>query len=177
MRGRKALVAVAAALVLLLAGGWYWGSPWWTLRQMKQAAEARDADKLAAYVDFPKLRESTKSQLRTRLMAEMEKPGAKEGMGALGAAFGIAMMGPMVDALITPDALRLAFVKAPQKREAALGKEPPLGADATDPDIVRVGLDEFRLRKKGAGGGEGDLVFRRHGLGWKLEEIRVGKGS
>jgi hypothetical protein len=89
----------------------------------------------------------------------------------------MAMMGPMVDAVLTPEALRLAFVKAPPTAGRAAAKGPPLGADATDADVVRVGLDEFRLRKKGSPGGKGDLVFRRHGLGWKLEEIRIGKGS
>jgi hypothetical protein len=31
----------------------------------------------------------------------------------------------------------------------------------------------IRLRKKDAKGEAGDLIFRRHGLGWKLEEVRL----
>jgi hypothetical protein len=34
--------------------------------------------------------------------------------------------------------------------------------------LVRTGASEFRVRREG-----GDLIFRRHGLGWKLEEIAL----
>jgi hypothetical protein len=172
MRRRKTIIAAAAAL-LLVAGGWYWGSPWWTLRQMREAAEARDAQALSSYVDFPTLRETTKSQLRTQLMAQADAPEEKEGFGALGAAFGMALMGPMVDTLLTPEALRLAFLKTPQRKAESGGKQAPLGADASEAELVRTSFGEFRLRKKDSKGEEGDLIFRRHGLGWKLEEIRI----
>lgn len=70
--------------------------------------------------------------------------------------FGGLVAGPAVDALISPKALRLALGK---------GRS---GGGAGEVDLVRTGAGEFRVRRE-----RGDLVFRRHGLGWKLAEIRL----
>ena len=143
MRTSKWILAAAAALALL-AAGWWFGSPWWTLWRMREAAEAGDSATLASYIDFPAVRASTRAQLRPRL-------------GGLGAA----LARPAVDALVSPTALRLALLR---KRER------PDGAGL---DLIRTGAGEFRLHREGAGGGRGDLVFRRRGLGWKLVEVRI----
>jgi hypothetical protein len=130
-------VLIAAAALLLLAGGWWLASPWWTLSRMRDAAEAGDARTLAAYIDFPALRASTKAQL----------PGP---LGRLAR--------PAVDLLVTPAGLRLALMKRPEASEGEL-------------ELVRSGVNEFRLRREG----KPDLVFRRHGLGWRLSEVWFGR--
>ena len=142
------LFAGAAAALLILAAGWWFGSPWWTLWRMREAAAAGDSDTLASYIDFPAVRASANAQLRPRL-------------GGLGAAFAR----PAVDALVSPTALRLALLK---KRERA---------DGAGLELIRTGAGEFRLHREGAAAGKGDLVFRRHGLGWKLVEVRIVRGS
>jgi hypothetical protein len=154
---RKSWTLAAAALLVLLAAGWWFGSPWWTLWRMREAAEAGDSEALAAYIDFPALRASTREQLGSRL-------------GPLGGL----VAGPALDAAISPEALRLALGKG---RGSAGGGEKGAGAasgrgDGSEPpdvDLSRSGASEFRVR-----GRHSDLVFRRHGLGWKLEEIRLG---
>jgi hypothetical protein len=144
--GRKARIAIAAALLTALAGaGWWFGSPWWTLWRMREAAEAGDARALESYIDFPAVRASTKAQLGPRL-------------GSLGAA----LARPAVDALVSPAALRLALAK-PRKRRAEAGEL----------ELIRAGASEFRLHRPDATGGRGDLVFRRRGLGWRLTEVRI----
>lgn len=170
------LIVTAAAL---LGGGWYFGSPWWTVWRMRAAAEARDAEALAAYVDFPALRASSKTQLRRELGAEAVRARESgDGLAALGAAFGAAVAGPAVDALLTPEALRRLFAAAP---EAEAGGKRGAGASgagqAPEYAISREGFDRFRLHRSGRAGEQGDLLFRRHGLGWKLEEIRLDRGS
>jgi hypothetical protein len=152
------IVAIAAALVLLAGAGWWLGSPWWTLWRMREAAEAGDSEALAAYIDFPALRASTREQLGSRL-------GPLAGLVA----------GPALDAAISPEALRLALGKG---RGSASGGAKAAGGgrgEASEPqdvDLSRTGASEFRVR-----GRRSDLVFRRHGLGWKLEEIRLSSGS
>lgn len=138
MRTRSWILAAAA--VALLSAGWWFGSPWWTLWRMREAAEAGDAAALAAYIDFPAVRASTRAQLRPRL-------------GPLGSA----LARPAVDALVSPAALRLAL----RTRRG--------GSEAADAELVRTGASEFRLRRQG----HRELVFRRHGLGWKLSEVRL----
>ena len=67
------------------------------------------------------------------------------------------LAGPAVDALVSPAALRLAL-------RGGRGD----GGGGAKLDLDRTGASEFRLRR-----GNKDLVFRRHGLGWKLEEISL----
>jgi len=139
MRKSRTIALAAAALLLLAGTGWWFGSPWWTLWRMREAAQAGDADALAAYIDFPALRASTRTKLAPRL-------------GPLGGA----LARPAVDALVSPAALRLALGR---------GRG---GRGGGEVDVDRTGASEFRLRR-----GRQDLVFRRHGLGWKLEEISL----
>lgn len=142
MRKGRTFALAAVALLALLAAGWWFGSPWWTLWRMREAAQAGDSDSLAAYVDFPALRASTRAQL---------------GLGPVGGL----LAGPAVDALVSPEALRLA-----------LGKGRGGGGEPGEIDLSRTGASLFRVRR-----GKHDLLFRRHGLGWKLEEIRLSSPS
>ena len=170
---RKGLAVASALALLLLVGGWYFGSPYWTLWRMREAAEARDAQALAGYVDFETLRRTTKSQLREQLAAEREG-GGEDPLRELGATFASALIGPAVDAMITPEALRYAFLAKGARRQGNGGAAQHRPAiDASDVEILRTGASEFRLRRKGNRDEQGDLVFRRHGLGWKLEEVRL----
>jgi Protein of unknown function (DUF2939) len=137
MRARPWILPAAAALLAFAAAGWWFGSPWWTLWRIREAARAGDSATLAAYVDFPALRASTRKQLGPSL-------------GPLGAAVA-------ARALVSPAALRLAL--AGGRRD---------GGEAGEVEVVRTGASEFRVERGGR-----TLVFRRHGLGWKLEEIRL----
>jgi len=186
---RNKILLIAAALVGL-AAGWYFASPRWTLWQMNDAAEARDSDRLAAYIDFPTLRETTKAQMKAQLMAKAQQDGgAQGGAASLGAVMGLALIGPVIDSTLTPETMRAAFEKVPAKAQgAARGgsagvpaggaakaapDQRPLGIDPDNMKIVQKGPNEFRLRKKDAKTEAGDLIFRRHGLGWKLEEVKL----
>ena len=65
MAGPKWKIAALAAALIVIASGalWYFESPAWTLKGMKDAAQSNDADALNAYVDYPSLRESLKAEL------------------------------------------------------------------------------------------------------------------
>lgn len=176
-----------AALVgiCVLFGAWVFGSPHWTLYQMRDAARDRDADAFAKYIDFPPLRESLKSQLRAQMLAEAQRPESARGFGAAGAMFAMALVDPMIDGLLTPDAMRVMFAEreeaAPQEQQAPPGgkagnatpqrRRAPLGVN-TDGASVSYGLNEFHLRT-GDGTGSAVVVFTRHGLSWKLSDIRI----
>jgi hypothetical protein len=80
---KSSIVAVILLLIVAAGVGWYLESPSWTLKQMAEAAQARDADKLSAYVDYPKLRESTKSQLKAAMSARLTS-GRSNGFEAVG---------------------------------------------------------------------------------------------
>lgn len=156
MRRPRTVALAAAALLAVAAAGWWLASPWWTLWRMREAAEAGDSQALSAYVEFPALRASTRAQL-----------GAK--LGPLGGL----VAGRALDAAISPEALALALGNGRGRASGGANATPggvARGPDseARDIDLARTGASEFRVK-----GRRSDLVFRRHGLGWKLEEIRL----
>ena len=56
-----------------------------------------------------------------------------------------------------------------KSREGGGGVEGGAGAgEPREGELFRTGAGEFRVNR-----GRGCLIFRRHGLGWKLEEIRL----
>ncbi len=164
MKSRFVLAAIA--ILIAVGAGWYFGSPRWTLYQMKAAAEAGDVEKLASYIDFPKLRSSLKEELKANAAAQLQKA---KGMEALGAMLAINMVDGLVDGMVTPSVLRKVFV-----RDKRSGPEGMTAVDATANDVVidRSTFDRFVLRSPNAG--TGALIFDRSGLGWKLTGIRMG---
>ncbi|HEX8222245.1 MAG TPA: DUF2939 domain-containing protein [Allosphingosinicella sp.] len=74
-------------------------------------------------------------------------------------------LGGLGSALLTPTALRLALASRLNGR-----------AGAGEFKVIRSGASEFRLHRQGRAHGKVDLVFRRHGLGWKLAEVRLAPG-
>jgi hypothetical protein len=165
-RGTKWAV-IGALLFVALGAGWYFASPWWTLREMKLAAEAGDADRFASYVDFPAVREDAKAEILARLTAQTQKDDSA--FGALGMALGTAMVGPIVDQMVSPAGLRAAFIVKRNSPSAGRDKAPAGVHVAEEPVLVRRGFSEFMVasRERPKSG----LVFTRHGLGWKLSGL------
>lgn len=169
--GKTRIAALAFALLIVAAGvGWYVASPGWTLHQMKAAADADDPDALNAYIDYPALRENLKAEVVGQMTAEANKD--TSGLGGLGLAIGTAMVGPAIDGLVTPAGVRAALRA---KREQAQVAAAPKAASALrvpdDPVIVRRGFSEFVVASKRQPGS--GLVFKRHGLSWKLSGVEL----
>ena len=170
MANLKTRVAALAAAALIIAAGvtWYLASPGWTLHQMKAAADANDADALNSYIDYPALREDLKAEIMGQMMAEAKKD--RSGFGGLGLAIGTAVIGPVIDSLVTPAGMRAALTA---KRDQAQTKAAPQAASALrvpdDPVIVRRGFSEFLVTSKRQP--RSGLVFKRHGLSWKLSGV------
>jgi hypothetical protein len=171
MTKRPALIAaIVALLIVAAAAAWWFASPLLTLKDMRDAAAANDADRLSAHIDYPALREDLKADLMARMMAEMGKD--KSGFGTIGMAFGSALIGPVIDGMVSPAGLRAAFV-AKQNQPAATGLKAAadrpaldIGKDVT---IRHDGIDQFAVVPRDPRGGT--LIFRRHGLTWKLSGI------
>ena len=168
----KLLGFIAGIAILLAAGGWWFASPWWTLKAMREAAAAHDEKALSAHVDYPALRASVKS----RIAKQMAGSGGGDGGETL-ATVVAAIAAPIVDAAITPQGVQAMFevrdvtrpggaAPAPATTESVL---PSLPAANDHPAIERDEIDQFRVHWQEPG--TGTMVFRRHGLGWKLVGI------
>lgn len=129
---------------------------------MQSALTARDAGTFSTYIDFPGLR----SDLKADAFAEIAKEARGEDESAAGfAVLGAAMMGPMIDGVISPDGLRALFaMKNPDGRDFGI-----MNAASDGAKIVRTGISEFRV--KDAQGGA--LIFKQSGFGWKLSGIEA----
>jgi hypothetical protein len=168
--GKWKIAAVVAALIVIAASGlWYFESPAWTLKGMKDAAQSNDADALNAYIDYPALRESLKAELMARMMTGARKD--KSGFGALEMAFGSAMIGPMIDGLVSPAGMRAALLESRQANTATAGPAASALHVPKQPVIVRRNFSEFVVTAKDQP--HSGLVFKRHGLSWKLSGVEL----
>lgn len=163
MRGGS--LSAAALAFAVAATAWHFGAPWWTLRDMRAAAEARDAGALARHVDFPALRDSLKSELAAAMIAAAASE--HEELSALGAALGLAMLDPVVDGMVSPKGLRLLFAAEPPRGGEAT---PVAGLAARDVAIDREGFSTFRVTRVDDPAA-GALVFRRSGYVWRLAAV------
>ncbi len=161
---------ITAVAVLLIAGAVAWDrlSPGRTLNSMVAAAKANDADKLSAYIDYEALRRDMKADLAVRLEREAKKRSGER--AELGLVMGRALMGPMVDAMVSPRGMKAAFA-AMKVGEAARGERGP--GEPPEPVIDREGLGRFLVRNPATP--DSALVFERRGLGWKLVGIELGE--
>lgn len=166
-RARWKIAAVAAVLIVIASGAlWYFESPAWTLKGMKDAAQSHDADALNDYIDYPALRESLKAELMAQMMAEAQKD--KSGFGAFGVTIGSALMRPMIDGLVSPAGMRAALLA---NRQTNAGRAASALHVPEQPVIVRQSFSEFLVTTKGQP--NSGLIFKRHGLSWLLSGVRL----
>ena len=160
-RTRTAAIALAAFIVVAGAG-WYWASPWWTVRSMKQAADARDVASLSRNIDYTALRSGMKRELRARV--------AEDGgdQGVLGALISGGIADRVVDLALTPEGMRAVFATAPMASTARPGAAK---LNANEMAVRRDGFGQFRLVR--SDGKRGALIFRLRGATWMLSDVEL----
>ncbi len=165
-RGR--LILAGAAALFISATGWYYGSPWWTLWRVREAARAGDAETLARHVDVAAIAADAKAQLLdTRRAWVASIPADNPNLGGLLAVIDRALERPGVMDF-------RPWLATIPIRFAGLGES--AGNSVYRPYVVHRGLDAFEVRQQGASLEYGPrLTFRRHGLGWKLVAVRWGQ--
>ena len=103
------IVKLAIVVLGLAFCIWMYFAPHLTVRSMRLAAERGDAEALSAHIDFPALRESVKRQLADAMDERIGGNDTASALGALGARLATAIADPMIDAMLTPQALLLMF--------------------------------------------------------------------
>ena len=110
------LLAAGAGLII---GGYAYASPYIAINGIRTAAQEGDTKKLKKMIDFPEVRSSMKEQIKSAVTIKMTKELSDNPF----AAFGMAMVGGMVDNLVddlvTPTAIKAMLVdgKTPQEAE------------------------------------------------------------
>jgi Protein of unknown function (DUF2939) len=164
-RGRILLLG-AALTGLFLA--WYVGSPWWTLRRMEAAARAGDWATLASYMDMDAVRKASEANAAAGQRGALQY--AREAHTERERDFGLA------NAETFRQMARAGPAQLAKDAEDAIAFRPTeliAGSLWLDPRFERSGLDTFTIRRN-ATPSPGTFVFRRYGLGWKLDAVRWG---
>jgi len=137
-----------------------YASPYYALHQIKTALAERNAEALAAHVDFPALRASVKTQLEASMARSIEATaGSGNPLAALGQRVASAMLGKMVDTMVSP-----AGVVALVNKSAV---SPQTDADADAP------AEGARKKADYAAG----YALRRARQGWRCAGRRAGPAA
>lgn len=119
----KPLLIVVLAVAVVAAIGYAYASPYVALGRLKSAIDARDAQAISEYVDFPSLRISLKQQVTEELMRRIDAVKKNNPFAAIGALIGSALVGPLVDAYATPDGVAALMSGLPPRGNP--GERPP----------------------------------------------------
>ncbi|WP_396330433.1 DUF2939 domain-containing protein [Burkholderia anthina] len=119
----KPLLIVALAVVVIAAIGYAYASPYVALGRLKSAIDARDAQAVSEYVDFPSLRISLKQQVTEELMRRIDSVKKNNPFAVIGALIGSALIGPLVDAYATPKGVAALMSGIPPRGNP--GERPP----------------------------------------------------
>ena len=187
MKARWTGAVVAAAIVFIAAG--YLLSPYWALYQLRSAAADGNGERVAAYVDFPAVRDSLKAEFAARMVRGAESPGTGQALSGIGQTFAKQMLNGVVDAMVSPETVSamIRWGKAPRALlpdSKRLEATPGTNKDAATPHLrqryTSVNTFEAALVDPKTNDDTLVTVLTRQGLfGWKLTAVRlpsVGKG-
>ena len=172
-------ITIAAAVAVIAVAATAYATPYYTLHQIKTALAERNADALAEHVDFPALRASVKTQLEASMARSIAATaGSDNPLAALGQSIAGAMLGKMVDAMVSPAGVVALVNKSavsPQARAAGDADAPADGARKKAAySAGYTGLNTFVVRAQDGNAQDGALVLQRHGVwGWKLSSIEI----
>jgi Protein of unknown function (DUF2939) len=129
MQGRftRSMAITLVVVVVLIALAFGYASPYIALDRLKRAADARDAQTVNQYVDFPALRDSLKQQLAGLLERRIGGGAHGNPLAAIGAMIGAALIGPLVDSYATPDGVAALLNGMPPRGEPGERPLPPPG--------------------------------------------------
>ncbi|MFT4065663.1 DUF2939 domain-containing protein [Paraburkholderia sp.] len=185
----RPLLITLIVVIVIAALGFVYASPYIAVNNLKRAADARDAQTVNQYVDFPALRDSLKQQVADMLTRRLEADSGSK-MATIGAVIGVTLIGPLVDAYATPDGVAALLNGMPPRGTPGEQPEaPPATSDTEAPTAPAANsapparqstagyrsLNEFVVTFwRGEGNANYSAIFRREGLiTWKLAAINL----
>jgi hypothetical protein len=199
-RTTRSVFTALGVLVLVAMLGFVYASPYIALNRLKRAADARDAETVNEYVDFPALRASLKEQVAALLTRRVDMQRSGNPLAILGAMIGAAVIGPLVDSYATPNGVAAILNGIPPR--GAPGERPPetsatasanasSASDTPASGIAQApaeppaqppattagyqGLNTFVVTyRHGVGDARYSAIFHREGLvSWKLVAVNL----
>src|SRR6185436_7220516 len=103
MAAKRSPFSTLLVLAVLFAGVWLYFTPYLALNRLQKAARNGDSEAMAEMVDFPSLRESVKTNVRTQVERAVGR--RSNPIGVLGGLLAGAVTSPLVDAFVTPQGI------------------------------------------------------------------------
>ncbi len=174
---RTLAIASLTSVAALVLAYWYF-SPYLVMRNMRVAAEQKDAQTFNQLVDYPQLRESLKGQMA--VLVAQRTSSSTDAQALAGAAMAMAFVTPLIDALVRPEIVMHAM----RNGQFALKPDNAPHGVASDQQnkgpvwrFTRTGADQVIAYAQEAGqpnGPEVGMVFQRTGFAdWRLTELRI----
>ena len=194
-RTSRSIVIALLVVVVVAVLGVIYASPYIALDRLKRAADARDAQTVNQYVDFPLLRGSLKDQVGQLLTRRIDIQKSGNPLAMIGAMIGAALIGPLVDSYATPDGVAAILNGIPPKGDP--GEKPPGPSESSGAVVAAPGaaqapppsapkpppqttagyrsFDTFAVNyQHGTGDARYSAILRRYGLfSWKLVAVEL----
>jgi hypothetical protein len=161
------------SLALCVAAAWLYFTPYMAVNKLQAAAEAGDAQVLNEMVDFPALRTSIRTEIQSATARGIQKDGGV--FAALGAAAAGFVVGPVVDAAVTPEGIGMLMKgRSPGDDDDDSGEDDGKWRDDVKISRRWEASDKFVIRYSDRESGDEriTLVMRRDGLDWRLSGVR-----
>ena len=176
MARKRSAFSSLLILAVLFAAVWMYFTPYLAMNRLQKAAKEGDTEALNELVDFPALRESVKTNVRSAVSHSVGRD-RNNPFAVLGGILAGAMASPLVDAFVTPSGI------------AALteGERPGSRHEAAD-SVARVRVKNVKVKRgyesmdlfvvhfvdRNDGREKMALLLHRDGLShWKLTGIRL----
>lgn len=169
-RWNRGLLAGAGLIVFgILAVSWFIHAPYAALKSIKIAAEHRDIQELNRLINFPSLKASLTILVMDTVNTQMAT-GNSVSAGLARIAVG-AMVGPMVEVMITPESMVAMFSGKLPRRDTS---QPTSSGEASSEREILItreweGLSTVRFKMRSVSSQEGlTFVMCRDGFSWRL---------
>jgi hypothetical protein len=166
---------IGGVILAVACGGGLYASPYITLYQMYQAVEHKDVQEVSNYVDFPALRDSVKTNLKTIVTKETAQS-SNPILGLLGSVMGGVVLDPVVDHLVTPAGVA-ALLEGQQLQLGNKGSKVQFEPGTGSPD-VKAEYESFNqfavtVKPKGEAIEPVTILLSRNGFSWKISGVRL----
>jgi len=174
MASKRSPFSTLIVLAVLFAGVWLYFTPYFALNRLQKAAQHGDTEAMTELVDFPSLRESVKTGVRSSVEHAVSRN--HNPIGVLGGLLAGAVASPLVDAFVTPQGIAaLTNGERPGDRHHADGDA---NVRVKNVKVKRgyEGVDLFVVHfvDKTSGNERMALLMRRDGIvHWRLSGIRL----
>lgn len=175
-------LALACLLAGLALAAWIAAGPFLAVRAIHAAVLREDVRTLERHVDFPLVRGSVRAQLEDYIARRLQDPATPDAVRGLAAQATSALSGGVVDMLVTPAGIG-AVLQGRSIVRRVMGLPPdrtPAGAVKATPAAPLASAryrfetpSRFTATVPNADGAPVVFVFARHGLRWRLVDVRL----